>query len=166
MLTGLKHPLSGYRTAAALALAQKDISIDSTLQLIAKLKEDDRPWVRLGAWEAYELLVPRREAVAQSAKFLRRADSVLASGQYESAFERNPKVTRTDSLNAARAKFQQARCAARLKRIVPALDDLKIAFEYNPALRDMLQAEMAKPENDWKILEGNWYLREVLLKKR
>jgi len=44
------------------------------------------------------------------------------------------------------------------------LDDLKIAFEYNPALRKTLQAEMAVPENDWKILAGNWYLREVLLK--
>jgi len=42
---------------------------------------------------------------------------------------------------------------------------LKTAFEYIPTLRDTLQAEMAKPENDWKVLEGNWYLREVLLKK-
>jgi hypothetical protein len=172
LLAGLKHPLSGYRTAAAQALAQKDLPIDSTLQVIAKLKEDKRPWVRLGVWEAYELLEPRREAEKKSAKFLQEADSVLASGQYsvasgqyESAFESNPKVTRTDSLNAARAKFQQARCAAKLKRVAPALDDLKMAFEYNPTLRDKLQAEMAKPENDWKILAGNRYLREVLLKR-
>jgi len=171
LLAQLAHPLSGYRTAAAQALAQKDIPIDSTLQVIAKLKEDKRPWVRLGAWEAYELLEQRREAVAQSAEYLHKADSLLArnqysvaSGQFESAFEKNPKVTHTDSLNAARAKFQQARCKAKLKRAVPALDDLKIAFEYNPTLRDTLQAEMAKPENDWKVLEGNWYLREVLLK--
>jgi tetratricopeptide (TPR) repeat protein len=129
------------------------------LQVIAKLKEDERPWVRLGAWEAYELLEPRREAEKKSAELLHEADSLFASGQwsfassqYESAFDENPKVMHTDSLNAARAKFQQARCAARLKRIVPALDDLEIAFEYNPMLRDTLQAEMAKPENEMKCL--------------
>jgi len=172
LLTQLAHPLSGYRTAAAQALAQKDIPIDSTLQVIAKPKEDKRPWVRLGAWEAYELLEPRREAEKKSAELLHGADSLftsgqwsVASGQYESAFESNPKVTPTDSLNAARAKFQQARCAAKLKRIVPALDDLKMAFEYNPTLRNTLQAELAQPNNDWAILQGNWYLREVLLKR-
>ncbi len=171
LLAQLAHPLSGYRTAAAQALAQKDIPIDSTLQVIAQLKEDERPWVCLGAWEAYELLEQRREAEKKSAELLQGADSLfasgnwqVASGKYESAFEENPKVTHTDSLNAARAKFQQARCAAKLKRVGLALDDLKIAFEYNPTSRDTLQAEMAKPENDWKILEGNWYLREVLLK--
>jgi len=47
---------------------------------------------------------------------------------------------------------------------VPALDDLEIAFEYNPTLRDTLQTELAQPNNDWAILQGNWYLREVLLK--
>jgi len=41
-----------------------------------------------------------------------------------------------------------------------------MAFEYNPTLRDTLQAELAQPNNDWAILQGNWYLREVLLKKR
>jgi len=68
------------------------------------------------------------------------------------------------SRNDARAKFQQARCVAKLKRVVPALDDLKIALQYNPTLRDTLQTEMAQPESDWKVLERNWYLREVLLK--
>jgi tetratricopeptide (TPR) repeat protein len=172
LLVGLKHLLSGYRTAAAQALAQKDIPIDSTLQVIAKLKEDKRPWVRLGAWEAYELLEPRREAEKKSAELLHEADSLfasgkwqVASGKYKSAFEENPRVTRTDSLNAARAKFQQARCAVKLKRAVPALDDLKIALEYNPTWRDTLQAELAQPNNDWAILQGNWCLREVLLKR-
>ncbi len=179
LLLSLKHPLSGYRTAAAQALAQKDIPIDSTLQVIAKLREDERPWVCLGAWEAYELLESRREAEKKSAELLHEADSLFANGEergakgewqrasdkYESAFESNPKVTRTDSLNAARAKFQQARCAALLKRKGVALEHLQIAFEYHPTLRDTLQAEMSKPENDWKVLEGNWYLREVLLKK-
>jgi len=42
---------------------------------------------------------------------------------------------------------------------------LKTAFEYNPTVRDTLQTEMSQPENDWKILEGNRYLRDVLLKK-
>lgn len=70
-----------------------------------------------------------------------------------------------DSTKTAYAKFQQARCAAKLKRSTPGLDDLKIALEYNPTLRDTLKAELAKPEHDWKTLEGNWYLREVLLRK-
>jgi hypothetical protein len=45
------------------------------------------------------------------------------------------------------------------------LEHLQTAFEYHPALRDTLRAEISQPENDWKILEGNWYLRDVLLKK-
>ena len=73
-------------------------------------------------------------------------------------------IIRVDSTKTAYAKFQQARCEAKLKQAVLAQDDLKIAFAYNPTLRDTLQAEMVKPENDWKILVGNWYLREVLLK--
>jgi len=173
LLTQLAHPLSGFRTAAAQALAQKVIPIDSTLQVIAKLKQDDRPWVRLGAWEAYELLEKRREAEKQASGFLNKADSLfgsnqlsVTSGQYESAFYANPKITHGDSVNAARAKFQQARCAALLKQKIDALDALKIAFEYNDTLKDTLTAEMSQSKNDWAILQGNWYLRDVLLKKK
>jgi hypothetical protein len=39
-----------------------------------------------------------------------------------------------------------------------------MAFEYNPALRKTLQTETSQPENDWKILEGDWYVRDLLLK--
>ncbi|MDZ7363784.1 MAG: hypothetical protein ONB46_24175 [candidate division KSB1 bacterium] len=88
----------------------------------------------------------------------------VARGKYESAFEVLNDIIRVDSAKTAHAKFKQARCAAKLKKVVPALDDLKIAFAYNPTLRDTLQAEMAQPENDWKILARNRYLREVLLK--
>ena len=64
------------------------------------------------------------------------------------------------------AKFHQARCAAKLKRVGPALDDFEIAFEYHPIWRVTLQAELAQPNNDWAILQGNWYRKEVLLRKR
>ncbi|MDZ7290768.1 MAG: hypothetical protein ONB44_14145 [candidate division KSB1 bacterium] len=75
-------------------------------------------------------------------------------------------IIRVDSIKTAYAKFQQARCEAKLKNKDELLNNLQIAFEYKPNLRETLQAEMAKPENDWKILTGNWYLREVLLQKR
>ena len=83
---------------------------------------------------------------------------------FYSAFDILKDIIRVDSAKTAYAKFQQARCEAKLKRI--ALDDLEIAFAYNPTLRDTLQAEMAQLNNDWTILQVNWYLREVLVKKR
>ena len=83
---------------------------------------------------------------------------------FYSAFDILKDIIRVDSAKTAYAKFQQARCAAKLKRL--ALDDLKMAFEYNPTRRDTLQAELTQPNNDWTILLGNWYLREVLVKKR
>jgi hypothetical protein len=46
------------------------------------------------------------------------------------------------------------------------LQSLETAFAHHPARRDTLRAEISQPENDWKILEGNWYLRDVLLKKK
>ncbi|MFC2145744.1 HEAT repeat domain-containing protein [Acidobacteriota bacterium] len=53
----LKHPLSGHRTAAAYALKQKKSISQETLDEIIRLKDTDkRPWVRLGAWKAFELL--------------------------------------------------------------------------------------------------------------
>jgi len=128
--------------------------LDSTLQVLAQMKQDERSWVRLGAWEAYELLEARRDSILKATAFLQKADSLLASGKYESAFDENPKITHKDSVDAARAKFQQVRCAALLKRKSAALDYLQTAFEYNPTLRDTLQAEMSKPANDWKILKG------------
>ena len=168
----LTNNFSGYRTAGAQALARKDSLSPALLTRIDQLRQDDRPWVRLAAWDAYELIQARLKSEAEAKKRLHQADSVfasgkwqVASGKYESAFGILQNIIRVDSVKTARAKFQQARCAAKLKRVVPALDDLKMAFEYNPTLRDTLQAEMVKPENDWKILAGNWYLREVLLKR-
>ncbi len=165
----LQNPFSGERTASAQALARQD-SLPETLQKkIAQLRKDERPWVRLGAWEAYELIQDRLKSEAEARKLLHQADSLFASGQwsvasdqYEAAFYSLKSIIRVDSAKTASAKFQQARCEAKLKS--NALDNLEIAFKYNPTLRDTLQAEMTKPENDWKILEGNWYLREMLLK--
>jgi len=172
LLKLLSHNLSGYRTAAAQGLLRQASLSQKTLHEIDRLRtEDGPPWAHLGAWEAYELVHPRIESEKRVTKVLSKADSLFANGlwakshyQYESAFDSLITMMQQDSVKAAHAKFQQARCAAKLKRAVPALDDLKIAFAYNPTLRDSLHAEMSKPENDWKILEGNWYLREVLLR--
>jgi len=169
----LANNLSGYRTAGAQALARQDSLPPALLKRVDQLRQDDRPWVRLAAWEAYDLMQARLKSEAEAKQRLQEADSVfaseqwsVASDQYEAAFDVLKGIIRVDSVKTARAKFQQAHCAAKLKRIVPALDDLKIAFEYNPTWRDTLQAELAQPNNDWAILQGNWYLREVLLKKR
>jgi HEAT repeat protein len=58
----LKHPLSGYRTAAAYALAKKKSISPEIRDEIIRLKDtDNRPWVRLGAWKAYEMLEEKKE---------------------------------------------------------------------------------------------------------
>ncbi|NIR05785.1 MAG: hypothetical protein GTN82_10175, partial [Candidatus Aminicenantes bacterium] len=58
----LKHPLSVYRTAAAYALVKKkSISKEIVDEIIRLKNEDNRPWVRLGAWKAYELLEEKKE---------------------------------------------------------------------------------------------------------
>ncbi|MCI0697399.1 HEAT repeat domain-containing protein [candidate division KSB1 bacterium] len=168
----LTNPLSGYRTASAQALARQD-SLPLVLQnQINRLRKDGRPWVRLAAWEAHELIQERFESEKKAMQLLHKADSLFASNQlsvasyhYGTAFYILIDVIRVDSAKTAYATFQQARCKAKLKRNVAALNDLELAFQYQKSLRDTLQAEMAKPENDWKILEGNWYLREVLLKR-
>ncbi len=167
----VSHNLSGYRTAGARALAQKD-SVEKIFDRVSQLREDPRPWVRLGAWEAYELIQTRIESEKAAQQLIQKADSLFKSGQlsaannqYESAFEVLTDIIRVDSVQAAYTKFQQARCAVRQERKVSALDNLEIAFDYNPSLRDTLIAEMAKKDNDWTILRDNWYLRDVLLKK-
>jgi HEAT repeat protein len=174
------HKLSGYRIAGAQALAKKDSLSKRTLDEIDRLQnEDNRPWVKLSAWDAHKLIQEKIESEkkrhqdSQKAnQFIQKADSLFsvsqfaaAHKQYESAFYNIRDITRADSLKSAYTQFQEARCEARQRKKIATLNNLKIAFEYNPALRDTLRAEMAKPENDWKILEGNWYLREVLLKK-
>ncbi len=58
----LKHPFSGYRTAAAYALKHKKSISPQTLAEINRLKDiDKRPWVRLGAWKAFELIQEKKE---------------------------------------------------------------------------------------------------------
>ena len=58
----LKHPLSEYRTAAAYALKHKKSLSPGTIDEINQLKDKDpRPWVRLGAWKAFELLQEKKE---------------------------------------------------------------------------------------------------------
>jgi HEAT repeat protein len=62
LINYLKHPLSGYRTAAAYALKHKKSIPPQTLDEINRLKDiDKRPWVRLGAWKAFELLQVKKD---------------------------------------------------------------------------------------------------------
>jgi HEAT repeat protein len=62
LIERLKHPLSIYRTTAAYALAHKKSISPETRDEIIRLKDtDNRPWVRLGAWKAYELLQEKKE---------------------------------------------------------------------------------------------------------
>jgi HEAT repeat protein len=54
LLELLKHPSSSYRIAGACALARKKSISAQTMNRIIELKDNDkRPWVRLGAWEAF-----------------------------------------------------------------------------------------------------------------
>ena len=58
----LKHHLSGYRTGAAYALKHKKSISKETLDEINRLRDtDESPWVRLGAWKAFELLQEKKE---------------------------------------------------------------------------------------------------------
>ncbi|HEX9975227.1 MAG TPA: HEAT repeat domain-containing protein, partial [bacterium] len=174
----LKNELSGYRTAGAHALASQDSLPKDLLDEINALKDTDkRPWVRLGAWEAYELIQERqekeeknREEEAKANRFINKADSLFeiskfsqAENQYKSAFYKLKEIIRIDSLKIARIKFQQARCTAKMKRLVPSLDHLEIVFQYNKAWRDTLRTELAQKESDWAFMKENWYLNEVLL---
>jgi hypothetical protein len=53
--------LSGYRTAAAYALKHKQSISPETLDEIIRLKDTDkRPWVRLGAWKAFEVIQEKK----------------------------------------------------------------------------------------------------------
>ena len=186
LLNRLASNFSVERTAGAQALARQDSLSPALLNRIEQLRKNEKPWwVRLGAWEADALIQARLKSEAEARELLHKADSVfasyqysvasgqwsvssnqllVASNQYRKAFDILKDIIRVDSAKTAYAKFQQARCEAKLK-FNTALDGLEIAFTYNPAWRDSLQTEMAKPENDWQILAGNWYLREVLLKK-
>jgi len=157
LLALLANNLSGYRAAGAQALARQDSLPAALLKKIDQLRQDDRPWVCLAAWEAYDLMQARLKSEAEARKLLQQADSVFASGQYEDAWEILKGIIRVDSAKTAYAKFQQARCEAKLERNAASLEALEIALQYQKTLRDTLQAEMAQPNNDWAILQGNWY---------
>lgn len=168
----LKNDLSGYRTAGVQALARKDSITDYIIEEINQLKDNSKcPWVRLGAWEAYVLIQQRLADEKAANQFIHKADSLFqinnfwqAEKQYQSAFDQLTKIIRIDSLKIARTKFQQAHCTARMKRLVPTLDHLEIAFQYNQVWRDTLTAELDQKEGDWAFMKENWYLKEVLLK--
>ena len=60
LLNLLKHPLSGYRKAGAYALLMKKSISQEIVDEIKELKDNDqRPWVRLGTWKAFEFIQQR-----------------------------------------------------------------------------------------------------------
>ena len=63
------------------------------------------------------------------------------------------------------AKVKSISKKSKEKKKMPTLDNLEIAFQYNPALRDTIRKELHQQENDWAFLQDNWYLNEVLIKK-
>ena len=62
LLQLLTHRQSGYRIAAANALAQRQHITQEVKNQIAKYKVDDRPWVRLAAWDAALLIEEKMKA--------------------------------------------------------------------------------------------------------
>ncbi|MDZ7363785.1 MAG: HEAT repeat domain-containing protein [candidate division KSB1 bacterium] len=71
LLALLANNFSGYRTAGAQALARQDFLPPALSDKIDQLKENDRPWVRLAAWEADELIQARSKSEAKARKLLR-----------------------------------------------------------------------------------------------
>ncbi len=170
-LNMLEDPRSGYRKAGAYALARKKSISQQTWEEIIRLKDNDkRLWVRMAAWEVYELL-PQRKRIEQNAirffkqanELLKKKDFLKAESQYESAFYLISKIGLVVPEKAAGAvKFQQARCRAKQKRILSTLAYLKEAFQYDPELRETLKKEMKKKDSEWEFIKDNWYLNEIL----
>ncbi len=166
------HKVSVLRTAGAQALARKDSTqIKQILPELEELKDTDKqPWVRLGAWEAYELIEQRLESEKRAAKYARIADSLFAKknyskaeAEYESTFRTYTGIIRVDSVKAAYAKFQQAHSIVkRGERLNLVPDYLETSFTYNPALKDTLRSEIAQEDNDWRSILEDEALKEQL----
>ena len=133
---------------------------------------DERPWVRLGAWEAYELIHKRLLDEKEADQIIGKADSLFESGEfskaerhYQTTYEKLIGIIRVDSMAIGEVKLMQSRCTAIQKKVKSTLDNLEIAFRYNPALRDTMQNEMNRQEHDWMIIEDNRRFKEVLLRR-
>jgi tetratricopeptide (TPR) repeat protein len=178
-----QNPMSGYRTAAVHALVVKDsILQDSiTLKKIDEFRaQDKRPWVRLAAWKAYELIQEKRKQVekgqknyVKAQKNIHQADSLFTAGNYfyarknyYNAFNNISEKSREDSLKAGKVKFNESRCTVLLKRPGQTIRNLKTAFAYAPAYKDTLQAALQRGDKEWAIIKDNWYLNQVLLRKK
>ena len=77
------NPLSVFRTAAASALANKKSLSSLTLAKIDNMKNnDDRPWVRLGAWKFYDLFQYRKELREKPKRELEKANDAFSNGNF------------------------------------------------------------------------------------
>ncbi len=162
----LKEELSGYRTAGAQALARQDSISKDLLNEINTLKDNDKhPWIRLGAWEAYELIQKRLKDEELADSLFKIKYFSEAEDKYQSAFNKLREIILVDSIKTGYAKLSQARCTAKQNKLIPTLDNLEITFQYNPDFRKKLQAELDQKDSDWAFVKENWYFNEVLLKK-
>jgi len=169
----LKNPSSDYRTAGAYALAFNKSITKETFDEINRLKDtDERSWVRLGAWKAFELIQPRLENEKEAKSYIKEADEFFkkkefwtAENQYKKAFDLLKEYIRVNQETAADIKYQQARCAVRQEKLIDTLEYLEESFKYNPSLRERFKKELAQKESEWQLIKDNWYLREVILRE-
>ena len=176
LLAMLAHPLSGHRAAAVHTLALRDSLDPETVQKIEWMKSgEERPWARLAAWEAGMLIRERHYKLSTAARLHQRADSLFQVADYAVAGQFYARAagtltgreyrytTRSDSLQAGLASFQEARCAARLEQgnraIIPGLQQ---ALRLNPPLGDTLRAETGRPGHDWGKLPDAPAFREMV----
>lgn len=172
LLNLLEHPLSGYRKAGAHALVRKKSISEKTLDKIKRLKDNDkRPWGRMAAWEAYELIHQRNRKGQNANRFIKEANTLFKGKEYlkaECLYQYASQcllgIHFAVPEKAANIKFQLARCSVKRKQILSTLDYLEEAFQYNPALRKNLKEEMRQKGSDWEFIKDNWYLNEILLK--
>jgi HEAT repeat protein len=173
LITMLEDTRSEIRTAAAYVLKHKKSLSLETLDEINRLKDTDkRPWVRLGAWKAFELIQLRLDSARKANQHIAEADDLYekrefwaARNQYQEAFNLIKDFIIYGGPDAAAyIKYQQARCTVRLKRLVDTLEYLEEAFEYNSKLKEKFKEELAQKNSEWELIKDNWYLREVLLR--
>jgi len=165
----LAAPRSDYRTSAVEALVRKDVLDEPTLRKIEELSNDERPWVRLAAWESNLLIQERLKNQARAKKQLGMADRLLQHGKpnrarfvYGDALQTLRLSIWVDQEKAGYAEMQIARCHARRGATVLVARSLETAFEHDPALRETFEAELQQEGSDWALLRGTRWIERLL----
>jgi len=160
---------SGYRTSAVQALARKDVLEEATLNQLEVLRRDQRPWVRLGAWEAQVTFQRRMRDATRADEQLTKAERLLEQGEPNRArfFYEDALTTLTGSIwvdheKAGHAAMQIARCHARRGIEVLTARNLETAFERDPSLRETFETELRQEDSDWALLRGTRWIERLL----